>query len=106
MLGELERSRKVFKGLDTAQKCIHAVLAWKSGIKSAAWMLSWDFNFFFLRYFNNRRLLLRLVACFILLLIPVNHLAVAIILITFLAEAKYKGMSRTGSCRKRKKKPP
>lgn len=101
MLGELERSRKVFKGLDTSQKCIHAVLAWKSGIKSAAWMLSWDFNSFFLRYFNNRRLLLRLVACFMLLLIPVIHLVVGIILITFLADAKYKGMSRTGSCRKK-----
>lgn len=101
MLGELERSRKVFKCLDTAQKCIHAVLAWKSGIKSAAWMLSWDFNSFFLRYFNNRRLLLRLVVCFMLLLIPVSHLAVGIILITFLAEVKYKGMSRTGSCREK-----
>lgn len=97
MLGELERSRKVFKGLDTSQKCIHAVLAGKSGIKSAARMLTWDLNSFILRYFNNRRLLLRLVICFMLLLIPVNHLAVGTILITFLAEAKYKGMSRTGS---------
>lgn len=93
MLGELERSRKVCKGLDTSQKCIHAVLAWKSGIKSAAWMLSWDFNSFFLRYFINRRLLLRLVVYFMLLLTPVNHLAVGSILITFLAEVECKGMS-------------
>lgn len=97
MLGELERSRKVFKSLDTSQKCIHAVLAGKSGIKSAAWMLTWDLNSFILRYFNNRRLLLKLVICFMLLLIPVNHLAVGTISTTFLAEAKYKGMSRTGS---------
>lgn len=73
MLGELERSRKVFKGLDTSQKCVHAVLAWKSGMKSVAGMLTWDFNSFFVRYFNNRRLLLRLVICFRLVLIPVNH---------------------------------
>lgn len=48
MLGELERPRKVFKSLDTSQKCIHAVLAGKSGIKSAAWMLTWDLNSFIL----------------------------------------------------------
>lgn len=80
----------------------HDVLAWKSGIKSAAWMLSWDFNSFFLRYFNNRRLLLRLVVCFMLHLTPVKHLAVGNILITFLAEVTFNGMSRTGSCREKK----
>lgn len=53
-------------------------------------MLTWDFNSFFVRYFNNRRLLLRLVVCFGLV---VNHFAVGTILITFLAEAKYKEMS-------------
>lgn len=93
MLGELERSRRVFKGLDTSQKCVHAVLAWKSGMKSAAWMLTWDLDSFFVRYFNNRRLILRLVLCFGRVLIPVNHFAVGTVLITFLAEAKYKGMS-------------
>lgn len=89
MLGELERSRKVFKGLDTSQKHVHAVLAWESGTKSASQMLTWDFDSFTVRCFNNRRLLLRLVH-FRLVLVHVNHSAVGTILIAFLAEAKYR----------------
>lgn len=100
MPGELERSKKVLKGLDTSQKCVHAVLAWKSGMKSGAQMLTWDFNSFFVRYFNNRKLLLRLVVCFRPVLIPGIYSATDNILITFLAEAKYKGMSITGCCSK------
>lgn len=61
MLDELERSRKVFKALDTSQKCAHAVLAWKSGMKSTAQMLTWDFGSFFVRYFKNRSFFLGLI---------------------------------------------
>lgn len=99
MLGELERSRKVFKGLNAFQKYVHAVLAWKSGMKSAAQMLTWDFNSFFVRYFNITRFFLRLVVCFRLVLIPVSQFAVGAVLIVFLAEAKYTGMLKIGSCR-------
>jgi len=68
-------------------------------MKSAAQMLTWDFDSFFVRYFNNRRLLLRLVVCFGLVLTPMDHFVVGTFLITFLAEAKYKRMSRIGSSR-------
>lgn len=57
-------------------------------MKSTDQMLTRDFNSFFVRYFNNRRLFLVLILYLGLVFMPLNHFAIDIFSVTFLVGAK------------------